>query len=115
MDPADTKQHDHHTEYTCAGSGRRSPRCPSEPMATWTKDESAASWYTRLYIRGMRLARDKTAFEGAEHTFAVARQRQRKGNRPPTWRTRLTTRARQTHVAGIPVWTVRSRRRSPTA
>jgi len=68
-----------------------------------------------MYVLGMRLTRDKEAFEGAEHTLRNARKLQRSGSRPPTRWTRLTTRVTTTKVAGMPVWTAVSRRRKPVA
>ena len=68
-----------------------------------------------MYLLGMRLMRDKEAFEGAEHTLSTARKLQRSGSRPPTRWTRLTSRVETTTVAGMPVWTVVSRRTKPTA
>ena len=82
-------------------------------MLTWDKDDRAPSLYTRMYVLGMRLMRDKEAFEGAEHTLNVARKLQRSGSRPPTRWTRLTTRVKTTTVAGMTVWTVASRRKEP--
>ena len=82
-------------------------------MLTWDTDDRAPSLYTRLYLLGMRLMRDKEAFEGEGHTLREARRLQRKGSRPPTRWTRLTTRVSTTTVAGMPVWTVSSRRSKP--
>jgi acetyl esterase/lipase len=84
-------------------------------MVTWVKDDRPPSWYTRLYVRGMRLRRDKQAFSGGEHTLRVARSRQREGNRPPTRLTRLLTRSTHTRVEGVPVWIVEPRRGKPMA
>jgi monoterpene epsilon-lactone hydrolase len=77
---------------------------------TWETDESPASLYTRAYVLGMRLARDKHAFEGEEHTRQVALQRQEHGDAPPTRWTRLTTRVRTERAAGMTVWRIRPRR-----
>jgi monoterpene epsilon-lactone hydrolase len=82
-------------------------------MVTWVRDDRPASWYTRLYVRGMRLMRDKQAFTGARHTLHVARSRQREGSRPPTRWTRLETRTEQTRIAGTTVWSVQPRRAEP--
>jgi acetyl esterase/lipase len=84
-------------------------------VLTWDKDDRAPTPYTRMYVLGMRLMRDKEAFEGAEHTLRTAKKLQRTGSRPPTRWTRLTTRVTTTTVAGMPVWTVVPRRRKPTA
>ncbi|MBV9830669.1 MAG: alpha/beta hydrolase fold domain-containing protein [Marmoricola sp.] len=84
-------------------------------MVTWTKDDRGATWYTRPYVQGMRVSRDKEAFEGAEHTLEVARSKQEKGNAPPSRWTRLTTRAEQRRLAGMEVWVLRPRRGRPTA
>lgn len=84
-------------------------------MVRWEKDERPASWWTRLYVRGMWLARDKEAFEGGQHTLRVARDEQRSGDSPPTRWTRLTTRVTTRQVGGRPVWTVRPRRKEPVA
>jgi monoterpene epsilon-lactone hydrolase len=84
-------------------------------MLTWTTDDRAATAWTRLYVRGMQLNRDKRAFEGARHTLRVARRRQRDGNRPPTRWTRITRRVATDTVAGMSVWKVRPRRAAPVA
>jgi acetyl esterase/lipase len=82
---------------------------------TWDVDERKPTPYTRAYLAGMWLARDKHAFEGDRNTLRTARERQRSGNVPPTRRTRLTTRARLEEVAGMPVWVVGPRTRRPRA
>jgi epsilon-lactone hydrolase len=79
-------------------------------VVTWETDERPASLYTRAYVFGMRLARDKQAFEGEEHTRQVALGAQRHGNAPPTRWTRLVTRVRTERLAGMTVWRVRPRR-----
>jgi len=81
----------------------------------WEVDDRPATLYTRAYMAGMWLARDKRAFEGAEHTLRTARKRQRSGDRPPTPLTRWTTRVRTETIAGMSVWTVRPRRETPVA
>jgi monoterpene epsilon-lactone hydrolase len=81
----------------------------------WEVDDRPASLYTRAYMAGMWLARDKRTFEGAEHTLRTARQRQRSGDRPPTRWTRLTARVRTDTIAGMTVWSVRPRRATPAA
>lgn len=82
-------------------------------MVRWDVDDRRPSLWTRLYVLGMRLARDEEAFEGAEHTRRVARQRQASGDRPPTRLTRLVRRVEAGTHAGMTVWTVRPRRRTP--
>jgi epsilon-lactone hydrolase len=84
-------------------------------VLTWDEDDRSPSLYTRIYVLGMRLMRDKEAFEGAEHTLDNARKLQRKGSRQPTRWTRLTNRVATTTVAGMRVWTVSPRRRKPNA
>jgi monoterpene epsilon-lactone hydrolase len=84
-------------------------------MLTWTTDDRPATLWTRLYVRGMQVNRDKRAFEGARHTMRVARQRQLDGNRPPTRWTRCTRRVATETVAGMSVWKVRPRRATPVA
>ena len=78
-------------------------------VVQWTVDDRPASWYTRAYELGMRVNRDKQAFEGAEHTLDVARERQAQGDAPPTHWTRL--RCRVSEVPGA--WVARPRRREP--
>ena len=60
----------------------------------WEVDDRPATLYTRAYMAGMWLARDKRAFEGEAHTLHTAREHQRSGDRPPTLLTRLTARIR---------------------
>jgi len=79
----------------------------------WHRDDRRASLYTRLYVAGMRLRRDKQAFEGAEQTRRTALQRQRGGDAPPTLLTRLRFRITSTTQGGMTVWRVRPRRRRP--
>lgn len=81
----------------------------------WDVDARPASPWTRLYVRGMELARDQDAFRGAAHTREVALRLQRKGDRAPTWLTRATARTATDTVAGMTVWTVRPRRAQPVA
>lgn len=76
----------------------------------WDVDDRPASLYTRLYVLGMRLARDKHAFEGRQNTLERARERQVRGDRGPTAVTRLLFRTSTAEVAGMTVWTVRPRR-----
>ena len=79
-------------------------------MSRWDIDDRRATLYTRAYIAGMWLTRDKRAFEGAERTLRTTQKKQRAGDRPPTATTRLTTRVTQSTVDGLSVWTVRPRR-----
>jgi epsilon-lactone hydrolase len=84
-------------------------------MVRWDRDDRRATLYTRAYMSGMWLSRDKRAFEGADQTRRLARKRQRSGDAPPTWLTRLTTRVSVGRAAGMRVWTVRPRRGKPAA
>src|ERR1700712_2698701 len=84
-------------------------------MLSWDTDERSASLYTRIYMFGMEVARDKQAFEGVQHTLRTARKLQRKGNAQPTPWTRIATRVKTGTVAGMTVWTVSPRRRRPSA
>jgi len=84
-------------------------------MVRWDRDDRPATPYTRAYMLGMWLSRDKRAFEGARQTLRIARRQQRSGDAPPTWLTRLTTRVTRSHVAGMRVWTVCRRRGAPVA
>jgi len=81
----------------------------------WDVDERPPTPYTRAYVKGMWLARDKKAFEGARNTLDTARERQRSGNTPPTRWTRQARQVREEQVAGMTVWTTRPRRRRPVA
>lgn len=82
---------------------------------TWEVDDRRATPWTRLYVRLMWLARDKQAFEGAEHTRETALERQSEGDRPPTWWTRRRLRVHTEHHAGMRVWRLRPRRSEPQA
>ncbi|MCW2849212.1 MAG: steryl acetyl hydrolase [Marmoricola sp.] len=84
-------------------------------MIRWDTDRRSMSLYTRAYLVGMRLRRDKQAFEGAEHTLSNARELQRHGDSAPTRLTRLLFRVEDDEVAGMVVWKVRSRLRRPKA
>jgi len=84
-------------------------------MVRWDVDDRRPSLWTRLYVLGMRLARDDEAFEGEDHTRRVARERQESGDKPPTRLTRLARRVETSTHAGMTVWTVRPRRRTPVA
>lgn len=84
-------------------------------MVRWDTDDRPATPYTRLYMLGMRLSREERAFEGAQQTLRIAKERQRAGDAPPTALTRLSTRVTEGRSAGMTVWTVRPRRRRPVA
>jgi acetyl esterase/lipase len=84
-------------------------------MIGWDIDDRPPTPYTRLYVKGMWLARDKAAFEGERHTLAKARQEQRAGDAPPTRLTRRRTRVREERLDGMTVWVVRPRRVAPRA
>lgn len=83
-------------------------------MTRWLIDDRRATWWTRAYVRGMWLARDKDAFEGAEQTLRTALRRQRDGDVPPTRWTRTRWRVGRRDAAGMSVWSVRPRRATPT-
>lgn len=85
------------------------------PQVRWEVDDRPMSWWTRVYVRGMRFRRDDQAFEGAEHTRETALERQRSGDHPPTPFTRAVVRVDATTVAGMTVWVARPRRRPATA
>lgn len=82
-------------------------------MIEWDADDRPATLYTRLYLRGMWWRRDKSAFEGAEHTLEVARQKQAAGDRPPTCLTRSTRTVSEQERHGLHSWVVRPRRARP--
>lgn len=82
-------------------------------MIRWDVDDRRAHLFTRAYTAGMWLRRDKEAFAGDHHTLAVARDLQSDGDAPPTRLTRLRTRVRTGHVAGLRTWTVTPRRTRP--
>lgn len=81
----------------------------------WHVDDRRARWWTRAYLVGMRVRRDDHAFDGAHHTRSGARQRQRAGDRPPTWLTRLVCRIDAEQVNGMTVWRARRRGARPRA
>jgi acetyl esterase/lipase len=81
----------------------------------WDVDDRPPTPYTRAYVKGMWLMRDKLAFEGARHTLEQARKLQRSGNAPPTRWTRLARQVREEQLAGMPVWTAQPRFRKPVA
>jgi len=84
-------------------------------MVRWHTLQRRASLYTRLYVVGMRLRRDKAAFEGAQHTLEQAGALQEGGDHPPTRFTRLRTRVVETRRHGMRTWTVGPRRRRSVA
>lgn len=84
-------------------------------MIRWDVDERPPTPYTRLYVAGMWLNRDKAAFEGERHTLDKAREEQRSGDAPPTWLTRRRARVTEERVDGMTVWVVRPRRATPRA
>lgn len=71
--------------------------------------------YTRVYVRGMWLNRDKQAFEGEQHTLEKALTQQRSGNTPPTRLIRRRLDVGTASVAGMTVWTARPRTDAPVA
>lgn len=81
----------------------------------WLEDDRPSTLWTRVYVKGMWLARDKAAFEGEEHTRRTAVDKQRRGDRPPTAWTSLRGRVTTEHLPGITAWRVRPRRRTPVA
>lgn len=84
-------------------------------MIRWEVDDRPATPYTRLYLAGMWLARDKAAFEGERHTLDKARDEQRSGDAPPTRLTRRRTRVREERIDGMTAWVVRPRDQEPRA
>jgi monoterpene epsilon-lactone hydrolase len=76
----------------------------------WDTDDRPATLAARLYVLGMKVARDKQAFAGEERTLRTARDKQRRGDRPPTVWTRLRCRVTKSYETGIPVWTASPRR-----
>lgn len=84
-------------------------------MLTWDVDERPRRLWTRIYMKGMWVRRDKTAFEGAEHTLEQARGEQRRGNAPPTRLTRALVHVTEEDRDGMPVWRAQPRRARPRA
>jgi hypothetical protein len=78
-------------------------------MIQWDTDERPATLYTPIYVLGMRLCRDKRAFEGAEHTLKTARRLQENGDRRPRALTRLVSRVSETEQHGMLSWTISPR------
>lgn len=81
----------------------------------WEVDDRPPTLYTRAYVKGMWLTRDKHAFEGSRHTLETALELQRKGNAPPTRIVRRTLQVTEEQIAGMTVWTTRPRRARPVA
>ena len=81
----------------CKSLGRRRR---SGHMIQWDTDERPATLYTRIYVLGTRLDRDKRAFEGAEHTLKTARRLQENSDRRPRALTRLVSRVSETEQHG---------------
>lgn len=84
-------------------------------MIRWDVDDRPLTPYTRLYLKGMWLNRDKAAFEGEQHTLAKARDEQRSGDSPPTRLTRRRTRVSEETVDGMTIWVARPRKQVPRA
>jgi monoterpene epsilon-lactone hydrolase len=84
-------------------------------MVEWETDERPMTLYTRAYVAGMRVRRDKQAFEGAQHTLQNARELQENGDSGPTRLTRVLTAVERSEVGGMPVWTSRPRLRGCVA
>lgn len=79
----------------------------------WQVDDRGPTLWTRVYVAGMWLARDKSAFEGERHALRAARERQREGDRPPTRWTRRRYAVLDDTVDGTRVWRARPRRGAP--
>lgn len=82
-------------------------------MVTWEAVGRRPHPFTRLYMFGMWMMRDKLAFEGERRTLDKARRRQRQGNAAPTRWTRLITRVVESEVADMTVWTAHPRQDAP--
>lgn len=82
-------------------------------MVRWLVDDRDPTAYTKLYVKAMWWHRDKTSFEGAEHTLRLARERQREGDRAPTSLTRALLRVGTTTSEGMTTSVARPRRRKP--
>lgn len=91
-------------------SAAAGPDVPASAV-THTVDDRPATLAARLFVLAMRVARDKRAFEGETHTRAVALERQRSGDRPPTRWTRWVRRTAEVRRHGVRAWVVRPRRR----
>lgn len=86
---------------------------PASGRVRWDVDDRRATLFTRLYVRGMFLARDKKAFEGEQHTLLRARTQQRSGNHGPTVVTRLMRRVSEVWTGAMRSWVIRPWRRAP--
>lgn len=84
-------------------------------MVEWETDHRPMTLYTRAYVAGMRLRRDKQAFEGEQHTWQNARELQAGGDAGPTRLTRALTTVERSEIDHMTVWTCRPRRRSCAA
>lgn len=80
---------------------------------TWTIDARRPTLAARVYRWAMHRARDDRAFSGAARTLRTALQRQREGDRPPTWWTRRAVLVDETAVGGGRCWRLRPRRGHP--
>lgn len=76
----------------------------------WEVDDRSATLWARAYVLGMRLNRDKQAFEGADHTRRIALERQASGDHGPTLLTSALLATTRTTRSGMTVWTARPRR-----
>ncbi|MFW6772882.1 alpha/beta hydrolase fold domain-containing protein [Nocardioides sp. CPCC 205120] len=85
------------------------------PGVTHDVDDRPPTPWTRLYVAGMWLARDKDAFTGAEHTRENALELQRKSDAPPTRLTRRRLDVREEQRHGMRTWVVRPRAATPVA
>src|SRR4051812_4038134 len=84
-------------------------------MIQWDRDERRQTLWTRVYVAGMRVRRDKDAFEGVQHTLQNARRLHEGGDSPPTRLTRVLRRVERTEHEGAVVWRVGPRRGGPAA
>ena len=84
-------------------------------MLRWLTDDRPASRAARARMLRMRALGRRRAFEGAEHSFRVARRRQRRGDAAPTLVTRARARVVASRHDGMRVWTLTRRRRRPVA
>lgn len=82
-------------------------------MLTWDIDDRPRHLWTRIYMKGMWVRRDKEAFEGEGHTLEQAHAEQQRGNAPPSRLTRALLRVNEEHHEGMTVWRVRPRRTPP--
>lgn len=77
-------------------------------VVSWHVDDRPPHPYTWLYMRGMWVRRDKSAFEGAQNTLRTARRRQAQGDAPPTRWTRRVRDLTEVEIAGLRVWRTRT-------